>query len=95
MEDSETLTLLIPIQKWLTFLKYFDAKRGMLQLSGNFTYIEEILFFYNTGHFYFIFLTVRVLYLLKVKRKKEVQELQKSSLSDLCLISKRNICVYT
>lgn len=68
-------------------------------MSEKFTYMEEIFFkfFFFTVQVISIlfFLAERVFYLLKVKRKKEVQELQKRSLSDLCLIFKCNICVYT
>lgn len=62
----------------------------MLQLSGKCTYLEEM----QVISIFFFFWMKGFLYLLKVKRKK-VQELQKKSLSDLCLISKCNICVYT
>lgn len=59
--------------------------------------MEEVLFFFfplfgQCSSFLF-FLAERVFYLFK--KKKKVQELQKSSLSDLCLVSKCNICVYT
>lgn len=91
-EDSEMLILLrlIPIPEWLTFLKYLDAERRVLQLSGKCTYMEEM----QVISIFFFFWLEPFLYLSKVKRKK-VQELQKKSLSDLCLISKCNICMYT
>lgn len=56
--------------------------------------MEEFFFSFldNAVHFYFFWLKGFSIY---VKSKKEVQELQKSSLSDLCLVSKCNICVYT
>ena len=55
--------------------------------------MEEVFFFlFGQGSSFLFFLAERVFYL---KSKKEVQELQKSSLSDLCLVSKCNICVYT
>lgn len=49
--------------------------------------------------FFFFFLTMQVIFWLKrldsVRRGEKSPRATKSSLSDLCLTSKCNICVYT
>ena len=90
--DSEALILWRTNShpKMVNISKIFDAS-----IARKFCIMEEYFFFSfldNAVHFYFFWLKGFSIY---VKSKKEVQELQKSSLSDLCLVSKCNICVYT